>query len=171
MVARAPRKKMYRTMQGRMVDIEKLRAANESVRAVGNMNDYARGDVLGVGGKIETHKANVIKLYAQWSDVGNWGALRDIEEKDKKFCVGDEEKYKRFRAKVSLHPEFRVNDNIHSDWQCSKEEAIKEAKLINNLGAQELVVQASLGKMNYKGKAGDSADIKKNFTVLVDVKG
>ena len=37
MVARAPRKRMYRTMQGRMVDIEKLRAANESVRAVGNM--------------------------------------------------------------------------------------------------------------------------------------
>ena len=29
MVARAPRKRMYRTMQGRMVDIEKLRAANE----------------------------------------------------------------------------------------------------------------------------------------------
>ena len=27
MVARAPRKRMYRTMQGRMVDIEKLRAA------------------------------------------------------------------------------------------------------------------------------------------------
>ena len=33
MVARAPRKRMYRTMQGRMVDIEKLRAANENVRA------------------------------------------------------------------------------------------------------------------------------------------
>ena len=44
-------------------------------------------------------------------------------------------------------------------------------KLINNLGMQELVLQASLGKMNYKGKAGDSADIKKNFTVFVDVKG
>ena len=43
MVARAPRKKMYRTMQGRMVDIEKLRAANESVQAVGNMNVNARG--------------------------------------------------------------------------------------------------------------------------------
>ena len=34
MVARPTRKRMYRTMQGRMVDIEKLRAANESVRAV-----------------------------------------------------------------------------------------------------------------------------------------
>ena len=44
-------------------------------------------------------------------------------------------------------------------------------KLINNLGAQELVTQASLGNMNYRGKAGDAADIKKNFTILIDVKG
>ncbi len=63
MVARAPRKRMYRTMQGRMVDIEKLRAANESVQAVGNMNVNARGDVLGAGGKIVTPKETVIKKY------------------------------------------------------------------------------------------------------------
>ncbi len=63
MVARAPRKRMYRTMQGRMVDIEKLRAANESVQAVGNMNVNARGDVLGAGGQVITPKAEVIKKY------------------------------------------------------------------------------------------------------------
>ena len=63
MVARAPRKRMYRTMQGRMVDIEKLRAANESVQAVGNMNVNARGDVLGAGGQIVTPKETVIKKY------------------------------------------------------------------------------------------------------------
>ena len=63
MVARAPRKRMYRTMQGRMVDIEKLRAANESVQAVGNMNVNARGDVLGPGGKIATPKETVIRKY------------------------------------------------------------------------------------------------------------
>ena len=63
MVARAPRKRMYRTMQGRMVDIEKLRAANESVQAVGNMNVNARGDVLGAGGKIVTPKETIIKKY------------------------------------------------------------------------------------------------------------
>jgi len=63
MVARAPRKRMYRTMQGRMVDIEKLRAANESVQAVGNMNVNARGDVLGPGGAIVTPKSQVIKKY------------------------------------------------------------------------------------------------------------
>ena len=63
MVARAPRKRMYRTMQGRMVDIEKLRTANESVQAVGNMNVNARGDVLGPGGTIVYTKENVIKKY------------------------------------------------------------------------------------------------------------
>ena len=63
MVARAPRKRMYRTMQGRMVDIDQLRAANESVQAVGNMKVNARGDVLGANGKVVTPKAQVIKKY------------------------------------------------------------------------------------------------------------
>ena len=31
MVSKAPRKKVYRTMQGRYVDIEKLRAATQEV--------------------------------------------------------------------------------------------------------------------------------------------
>jgi outer membrane biosynthesis protein TonB len=63
MVARAPRKRMYRTMQGRMIDIEKLRAANESIPAVGNMNVNARGDVLGAGGQVVTPKEQIIKKY------------------------------------------------------------------------------------------------------------
>ena len=63
MVARAKPKRMYRTMQGRMVDIEKLRSANESVQAVGNMNVNARGDVLGPNGQVVTPKAEVIKKY------------------------------------------------------------------------------------------------------------
>ena len=63
MVSKAPRKKVYRTMQGRYVEIEKLRAANEDIRAVGNMNVNARGDVIGVGGNIATPKSQVIKNY------------------------------------------------------------------------------------------------------------
>ena len=63
MVARPTRKRMYKTMQGRMVDIEKLRAANESVRAVGNMNVNARGDVLGKGGAVVKPKTEVIAKY------------------------------------------------------------------------------------------------------------
>ena len=63
MVARPTRKKMYKTMQGRMVDIDQLRAANESVQAVGNMNVNARGDVLGANGQVVTPKSQVIKKY------------------------------------------------------------------------------------------------------------
>ena len=63
MVARAKPKRMYRTMQGRMVDIEQLRSANESTLAVGNMNVNARGDVMGTGGQVVTPKAEVIKKY------------------------------------------------------------------------------------------------------------
>ena len=63
MVARAKPKRMYRTMQGRMVDIEKLRVANEGVQAVGNMNVNARGDVLGAGGQVVTSKETIIKQY------------------------------------------------------------------------------------------------------------
>ena len=63
MVARPARKRMYRTMQGRMVDIEKLRAANESVRAIGNMNVNARGDVLGPGGRIVKAKEQIMREY------------------------------------------------------------------------------------------------------------
>ena len=63
MVARPTRRRMYRTMQGRMVDIEKLRTANESVRAVGNMNVNAKGDILGAGGQIITPKASVMAKY------------------------------------------------------------------------------------------------------------
>jgi hypothetical protein len=59
------RKKMYRTMQGRLVDIDKLRATNETVKAVGNMNVNARGDVIGQGGRVIQTKDEVMKAYYQ----------------------------------------------------------------------------------------------------------
>ena len=63
MVARAPRKRMYKTMQGRMIDIEKLRAANEDIRAVGNMNVNARGDQINSDGEIVKSREEIMKEY------------------------------------------------------------------------------------------------------------
>jgi hypothetical protein len=39
-------KMVYKTAQGKMVDMGKLILQNEHVRAVGNMNVNARGDLL-----------------------------------------------------------------------------------------------------------------------------
>ena len=62
-MARNTPRKMYRTMQGKMVDIEKLRAANENTRAVGNMNVNARGDIVGPGNTVVRSKEDVMKEY------------------------------------------------------------------------------------------------------------
>ncbi len=39
-------KKIYKTANGRTIDFESLMLKNENVRAVGNMNVNARGDVI-----------------------------------------------------------------------------------------------------------------------------
>jgi ribosomal protein L39E len=53
----------YRTMQGRVVDMEKLMRQNELVPAVGNMKTNARGDQLGPGGKIIKKREEIVAEY------------------------------------------------------------------------------------------------------------
>ena len=55
--------KTYRTMQGRQVDMEKLRAQNELMPAVGNMKVNARGDEIGAGGKIIRTREQIMAEY------------------------------------------------------------------------------------------------------------
>jgi len=45
-------KKVYRTAQGKIVDLGALQAQNEHVRAVGNMQVNARGDKLDADGNV-----------------------------------------------------------------------------------------------------------------------
>ena len=100
MVARAPRKRMYRTMQGRMVDIEKLRSANESVQAVGNMNVNARGDVLGASGQVITPKSEVIKKYYEQPK----GMVSDTPTKNKPTAAPKTEPVKQTVQKMASKP-------------------------------------------------------------------
>lgn len=55
--------KVYTTMQGRRIDIDKLRAKNEQTRAIGNMPVNARGDQLGSGGRVIKTREEVAKEY------------------------------------------------------------------------------------------------------------
>ena len=45
-------RKVYKSMQGKTVDMDLLRQRNELTPAVGNAKINARGDELGPGGKI-----------------------------------------------------------------------------------------------------------------------
>jgi hypothetical protein len=54
-------RKIYKTAQGKAIDLGSLLLQNESVRAVGNMNVNARGDLLDSGNKVIDRKNRQIQ--------------------------------------------------------------------------------------------------------------
>jgi hypothetical protein len=56
-------RKVYKSMQGKEIDVDKLRARNELTLAVGNARVNARGDELGAGGKIIRKREDVMAEY------------------------------------------------------------------------------------------------------------
>lgn len=66
----------YRTMQGRAIDMDKLRSQNELTPAVGNMKVNARGDEIGRGGKIIRTREQVMSKYYE----NNPNATPDADE-------------------------------------------------------------------------------------------
>lgn len=53
-------RRVYRSMQGREVDMESLSARNETMPAVGNVRMNARGDELGPGGTIVRKREDIV---------------------------------------------------------------------------------------------------------------
>lgn len=52
-----------RTMQGKMIDMDKLISQNELMPAVGNVRVNARGDELGPGGQIIRKREDIVAAY------------------------------------------------------------------------------------------------------------
>ena len=67
----------YRTMQGKAIDMDKLRSQNELTPAVGNMKVNARGDEIGPGGKIVRTREQIVSSYYE----GNPKATPDADVK------------------------------------------------------------------------------------------
>jgi len=58
-------RKVHRSANGKIVDMDLLRQRNELTPAVGNARVNARGDQLGAGGKIVRKKEELLKDYYQ----------------------------------------------------------------------------------------------------------
>lgn len=57
--------KIYKTARGKTIDMDKVKLANETVNAVGNMKVNARGDKLGPGGQVIAGRNQVMdQVYA-----------------------------------------------------------------------------------------------------------
>lgn len=76
-------RKIYKTMQGKTVDMDLLRQRNELTPAVGNAKVNARGDEIGPGGKIVRKREEVLKDYYQnAAGVPDEAAKKRTVEKD-----------------------------------------------------------------------------------------
>jgi hypothetical protein len=66
-------KKVYRTAQGKMVDLGALQLRNENIRAVGNMKVNARGDLIDSANRtIDSRNRQVSRQYGrQTTNVTN----------------------------------------------------------------------------------------------------
>jgi hypothetical protein len=63
MVAKSKGRKVYRTAQGKQIDLDMLIKRNELTPAVGNAKVNARGDELGPGGKIIRKREEIMQSY------------------------------------------------------------------------------------------------------------
>lgn len=61
MAMKEQQRTVYRSMQGKEVDMHKLMMVNEMTVAVGNMKVNARGDELGPGGKIIRRRDELVQ--------------------------------------------------------------------------------------------------------------
>jgi hypothetical protein len=68
----------HRTAQGKMVDMSQLAARNEKVRAVGNMNVNARGDVVDSHNKVI--KDNTKRVKPSYQNVVNKPATQPAQQ-------------------------------------------------------------------------------------------
>lgn len=69
-------KAVYRSMQGKEVDLNRLMNQNELTMAVGNVKVNARGDELGAGGKIVRKREELLRE----TDVPNQINIRPKKE-------------------------------------------------------------------------------------------
>ena len=76
-------KAVYRTMQGKEVDLNRLMNQNELTMAVGNVKVNARGDELGAGGKIVRKREELLRE----TDVPNQINIRTKKEVEQSETV------------------------------------------------------------------------------------
>jgi hypothetical protein len=75
--------KIYRTAQGKAIDLDKLSMANENEIAVGNMKVNARGDELGPGGQVIRTRDQVMREYYQTNAVYTKERVEDLQDQER----------------------------------------------------------------------------------------
>ena len=84
-------KKIYRSSQGKPVDIELIRLRNEETIAVGNMKVNARGDELGPGGVVVKTRNEVMDEYYASNAVYTKETVADQNRADRQQKIEEDD--------------------------------------------------------------------------------
>jgi hypothetical protein len=95
-------KKVYRTAQGKIVDLGALEVQNEHVRAVGNMKVNARGDKLDADGNVISTRSQQVNRNLNRTTNATAGPIpsssRAQKEEDSAMRAAEQEKIEKARA-------------------------------------------------------------------------
>ena len=95
-------KKVYRTAQGKIVDLGALEVQNEHVRAVGNMNVNARGDKLDADGNVISTRSQQVNRNLNRTTNATAGPIpassRSHKEDAAAVRAAEQEKIEKARA-------------------------------------------------------------------------
>jgi hypothetical protein len=94
--------KVYRTAQGKIVDLGALEVQNEHVRAVGNMKVNARGDKLDADGRVISTRSQQVNRNLNRTTNATAGPIptssRTQKEEDSAMRAAEQEKIEKARA-------------------------------------------------------------------------
>ena len=158
--------KKYRSANGKLIDIDGLRLANEDAIAVGNMRVNARGDELGPGGKVvktrndrmnENYKLHtmipkddVVHADALEADISNGTRKQRVEQ------VKDIIKNKDLQDNVDKP----TDENGHS--ASTTEESIPKKVDFTQLGKEETPVAPRRGRGKLADTVSNTQPVQKN---------
>ena len=101
-------KKEYRSMRGKIVDMELLAKRNELTPAIGNAKVNARGDELGPGGKIIRKREDIIKDYYD----KNPNVARD---ETGRFKINNKKEEQKITEELTAHESEMLDDEWTED--------------------------------------------------------
>lgn len=128
--------KIYRTAQGRQLDMEAIRLQNELVPALGNMRVNARGDQLGPGGKVVKTREMIMDEYYKTrttSAVDNIPQQSEIPTRSNSTRRKSDPIPKSSKKSAEFTPDIAKPDDINTEPV--KIETKEEPKLKGGLAA------------------------------------
>jgi len=115
MAMKQPMKKVYKSANGKIVDMDMLRQRNELTPAVGNARVNARGDELGKGGQIIRKREDILRDYYETSQatIKDEVIQRPVEVEAEAPVV---EKKSTTKKTTSKKAEEAVMQDAEDDW-------------------------------------------------------